>query len=150
MAGEWRRAKGKGAAVPSPPTLHPSPKRGFSLIELVISMGILSVGLVGAMRVFPMGLRASQRSELSSRSAIAAQKTLESLKLQAWGELPDGEQTAQEGDLQVTTRIASPDLDEPLTDPLRLKRVEVTVRPAQGPAARAWTFVTYLRRDTAS
>ena len=54
---------------------------GFSLIELVIAMGILSVGLVGAMRVFPIGLRASQRSELSSRAAIAAQRTLESVKL---------------------------------------------------------------------
>jgi Tfp pilus assembly protein PilV len=122
----------------------------FSLIELVISMGILSVGLVGAMRVFPMGLRASLRSEISSRSAIAAQKALESIKIQAWADLPAGERTMQDGDLQVTTRIANPELEVPLADPQRLKRVEVTIRPLQGQAGRAWTFVTYLRRDSSS
>jgi Tfp pilus assembly protein PilV len=120
----------------------------FSLIELVISMGILSVGLVGAMRVFPIGLRASQRSELSSRAAIAAQRTLESLKLKPWTELSEGQTAAQEGDLQVTTQIGRLDLAEPLADPDRLKRIEVTVRSAAAERSRALTVITYLRRDT--
>ena len=121
---------------------------GFSLIELVIAMGILSVGLVGAMRVFPIGLRASQRSELSSRAAIAAQRTLESVKLTPWAELSEGDTTTEEGDLQVTMRIGRAELPEPLTDPDRLKRVEVTIRSTQAGGSRALTFVTYLRRDT--
>ena len=110
-------------------------------------MGILSVGLVGAMRVFPMGLRASQRSELSSRAAIAAQRTLESIKLTPWTELTEGQTTAQEGDLRLTITIGRAELPEPLADPERLKRVEVTVRSTQA-VSRPMTFVTYLRRDT--
>jgi hypothetical protein len=111
-------------------------------------MGILSVGLVGAMRVFPIGLRASQRSELSSRAAIAAQRTLESVKLKPWAELSDGDTTTQEGDLQVTMRIGRAELPELLADPDRLKQVEVTIRSTQAGGSRALTFVTYLRRDT--
>ena len=111
-------------------------------------MGILSVGLVGAMRVFPIGLRASQRSELSSRAAIAAQRTLESVKLTPWLELAEGETAAPAGDLQLTTRVGRPNLAEPLVDPGRLKQVEITVRSIQATRSRPLTFVTYLRRDT--
>ena len=111
-------------------------------------MGILSVGLVGAMRVFPIGLRASQRSELNSRAAIAAQRTLESVKLTPWSELAEGETAAQDGDLQLTTRVGWPDLAEPLADPDRLKHIEVSVRSTETPHSRTLTFVTYLRRDT--
>ena len=49
----------------------------FSLVELVIAMAILGVGIVGAMRVFPIGLRASRRAEVRSRAVIVAQRTLE-------------------------------------------------------------------------
>ncbi len=111
-------------------------------------MGILSVGLVGAMRVFPIGLRASQRSELSSRAAIAAQRTIELVKLTPWSELAEGDTVAQEGDLQLTTRVGRPDLAEPLADPDRLKQIDITVRSIQTPRVRPLTFVTYLRRDT--
>ena len=111
-------------------------------------MGILSVGLVGAMRVFPMGLRASQRSEVSSRAAIAAQRTLESVKLKPWTELSEGRTEAQEGDLQVSMQVGRPEIAEPLADPDRLKRIEVTVRLTGAERSRALTFVTYLRRDT--
>ena len=125
----------------------PRPQVAFSLIELVISMGILSVGLVGAMRVFPMGLRASQRSEINSRSVIAAQRTLESIKLKPWAELADGETTVQEDDLEITTRIGVPELAEPLAEPERLKRIEVRIRaPQAADRVRSLAFATYLRR----
>ena len=117
----------------------------FSLIELVIAMAILSVGLVGAMRVFPIGLRASQRAEMSSRAAIAAQRTLESLKLKPWDELTDQETTEQDG-FHVTTRTI-PTTIEHLVDGSRLKAVEVTVRSTQSGRPRELTFVTYVRRN---
>ena len=111
-------------------------------------MGILSVGLVGAMRVFPMGLRASHRSEISSRAVIAAQRTLESIKLKPWAELAEGETAVQESDLEITTRISQPELAEPLAEPDRLKRIEVRVRaPQAADRVRSLTFVTYLHRD---
>ena len=134
-------------ANPSPFTLHPSPGQAFSLIELVIAMAILSVGLVGSMRVFPLGLRASQRAEISSRAAIAAQRAIESLKLKPWDELKEGQTTVTEGGFEVTTRIAHPTLSD-LVDPSRLKAVEVHVRSIQEGRPRELTFVTYVRRES--
>ena len=121
--------------------------RAFSLIALAIAIAILSVGLIGAMRVFPVGLRASQRSEMSSRAAIAAQRTIESLKLAPWSELAEGEKTTKEEGLEVTTRVTQP-VAEQLVDPTRLKRVEVSVRWLQDGRPRELTFVTQVRRDT--
>ena len=120
---------------------------GFSLIELMISMAILSVGLIGAMRVFPMGLRASQRAELNSRAAIVAQRTIEMLKLKPWDELALKEATSQDDGFAVTTRIGQPVI-EPLTDAGRLKTVEVSVELTQDGTPRQLVFLTYVRRDT--
>ena len=133
----------------------------FSLVELVISMAILAVGIVGAMRVFPVGLRASRRSELSSRAAILAQRTLECLKLKPWDELVEGESLqlchepsagssgAQESPFTIVPRITQPSLEH-LADASRLKAIEVTIQWTQDGRPRESTFVTYLRRDTSS
>ena len=118
---------------------------GFSLIELVISMAILSVGLVGAMRVFPLGLRASQRAESSSRAAIVAQRTIESLKLKSWDDLT-GETTVEEDGFTVITRISQPTISH-LVDPTRLKAIEVIVRSTLDGRSRELAFTTYLRHE---
>ena len=113
-------------------------------------MAILAVGLVGSMRVFPVGLRASQRAEMNSRAAIAAQRVIESLKLMTWDELRE-EQTTQAIDgFDVTTAIRQPTLEVPLIDPTRLKAVDVTVRWAQDTKPHALTFMTYIRRNDSS
>ena len=119
----------------------------FSLVELIISMAILSIGIVGAMRVFPVGLRASQRSEFNSRATIVAQRTIESLKLRPWDELAEGETTVEEDGFDVTTRISQPQVEH-LVDPSRLKMVEVVAHWVQDGRSRELTFLTYVRRDT--
>ena len=136
-----------------------SPVAAFSLVELVISMAILAVGIVGAMRVFPVGLRASRRSELSSRATILAQRTLECLKLKPWDELVEGDTLqlcrepsegasgADEARFTITPRMTQPTIEH-LTDAGRLKAVEVTIQWTQDGRSRESTFVTYLRRDT--
>ena len=129
---------------PSAFSLQPS---AFSLIELVISMAIMSVGIIGAIRVFPVGLRASQRAEMSSRATIVAQRTIEFLKLKSWDELAEGETTVTEDPFTVTTRIRSPAIGQ-LVEPTRLKAIEVTVQWTQDTRPRALTFLTYIRRET--
>ena len=128
-------------------SLQPEAWSGFTLIELVISMAILGVGLVGAMRVFPMGLRASQRAEIVSRSTITGQRVIESLKLQSWEALVEGTTKTQDGDFEVATTISQPSVEH-LEDISRLKAVEVSVRSLQSDRSHAVTFVTYLRRNT--
>ena len=60
--------------------LHAWRARGFSLIELVVALGLLGVGLVGVVRLFPVGLRASKRSEVISKATLLAQQQLEEIK----------------------------------------------------------------------
>ena len=103
----------------------------------------MSVGLVGAMRVFPLGLRASQRAEMSSRAAIVAQRTIEALKLTPWDELSAGQTLGEEDGFEVATRIHTPNVDG-LADPTQLKEVVVTVRWDQSGRSRQLVFVTHL------
>ena len=122
---------------------------GFSLLEVLIAMAILSIGIVGAFRVFPVGLRASQRAELHSRAVMAAQRTLESLKLQPWDALAEGSTTAQEDGFDVTTRVTQPTIAY-LTGADRLKAIEVTVSAPEGGRPLRLAVVTYLRRDASA
>ena len=136
------------SSVVSSPTRQPAnPPTGFSLIELVISMAILSGGVVAAMRIFPVGLRASQRAQRSSLATLAAQRTLEALKLKPWNELVETDTTTTEGEFRITTHIHTPQVAH-LMDPARLKAIEVTVEWTQEGRTRALEFVTYLRRST--
>ena len=134
--------------IPCPVPRAPCPGDGFSLIELVISLSILAIGLVGAMRVFPVGLRASQRAEMNSRAAFTAQRVIESLKLTPWDDLKEEETTTEEDGFDVTTRV-EPLALEALVDATRLRAVQITVRPKQAVGrARALTFMTYVRRES--
>lgn len=119
----------------------------FSLVELVIALAVLAVGLVGAMRVFPVGLRASQRSEMVSRAALAAQHTIESLRLQPWESLEPGEDIVEtQGPFTLTARVAQPALEH-LADATRLKSLDVTVEWTQDGRPRSVSFVTLVRRN---
>ena len=121
-------------------------RAGFSLVELVIALSILAVGLIGAMRVFPVGLRASKRTEMRSRAALVAQRTLESLKIAPWATLAEGETRQEQPPFAVVTRIAQP-RPEHLTDLGALKALQVTVEWMQEGRSRSLTFVTYVRRN---
>ena len=122
---------------------------GFSLIEVVIALAILSVGVFGAMRVFPVGLRASQRSELISRASLTAARTWESPKLQALA--PDAWETLgdvswpSEGPFEIRAMVDQPSVDG-LADPARLKRIVVTVSWTQEGRPRMLELVNYVRR----
>ena len=116
------------------------------MVELVIALSILGVGLVGAMRVFPAGLRASQRTEQRSRAALAAQRTLESLKLTPFGQLQEGETRQAQPPLTIITRI-EPRQPEHLTQAGSVKSLEVTVEWSQEGRVRSLTFVTYVRQN---
>lgn len=55
-------------------------RRGFTLIEIVISLAILAVGLVGILSLFPIGFDAARRSVNSTQVAVYAHERLEQVK----------------------------------------------------------------------
>ena len=131
-------------------SLEPRAARGFSLVELAISIGILSVGLVGAIRVFPVGLRASQRAEVLSRATLVGERTLELLKLNSWEELGQMAQegsTTVEGSFEVTVIVDEP-VVEGVIDPSRLKRIAVRVSWIQEGRLRSLTLLTYRQQPS--
>ncbi len=125
---------------------RPTTARGFSLIEVIISIAILSVGLIGAIRVFPVGLRASQRSALISRGTLVVQRTIEGLKLRPWDQLNEAVPVEHDDPFEVHVSVDQPEV-EGLVDPTRLKRVQVTVSWEQEGHTRSLTAVTYLSRN---
>src|SRR3954471_21037331 len=67
--------------VPSPQSLVPSPhlRRGLSLTEVLISMGILTLGLLGVASVFPVGSLYMQKADISDRGSAIAQSVMNDL-----------------------------------------------------------------------
>ncbi len=55
-------------------------RKGFTLIEIVISLAILAVGLVGILSLFPIGFDAARRSVNSTQVAIYGHNHLEELR----------------------------------------------------------------------
>ena len=118
------------------------------MVEVVIAIAILAGGLIGAVRVFPVGLRASQRSEWMSRATLEGERTLEPLKLNTWEELVMGQTTTvTDGPFQMATTVDQPAVAG-LLDPARLKRLSVTVSWTQEGRARSLTMVSYVCRPT--
>lgn len=124
-------------------------RRAFSLVEIIVSLAILSIGLVGAIRVFPVGLRASQRAEMVSRATLIAERTLEMLKLSTWDELAVGTTTEQDAPFDMTVAIDQPAV-EGLVDASRIKRLSVTVNWVQDGRVRSVTAVTLVHGTSES
>jgi hypothetical protein len=70
---EERRAKSKEHS-PSPFPLSPSPfRRGISLTEVLISLGILTIGLLGVAALFPVGSYYMQKGDIAQNGSAIAQ-----------------------------------------------------------------------------
>src|SRR6476646_4223806 len=53
-----------------------SARRGLSLTEVLISMGILTLGLLGVASVFPVGSFYMQKAEISDKGSAIAQSVM--------------------------------------------------------------------------
>lgn len=58
----------------------PSKKSAFSLIEIVLALGVISFALVGIMGLFPVALRSAQESQRETRAALIAQQIFSDLR----------------------------------------------------------------------
>jgi hypothetical protein len=60
-------------------TPHSTLPRGLSLTEVLISMGILTLGLLGVASVFPVGSFYMQKAEISDKASAIAQSVMNDL-----------------------------------------------------------------------
>lgn len=135
--------------------------KGFTLLEIVIALAILTIGLVGVLALFPTGLRASKRGGDFTSAAIAAQQVMETIKRAGFsaysaGQYPPGftgpgeavsAYTHDEGS-QTTASTALPEgfswASSVVNDVSNLRQVTVSIYWIDRGGYRQENFVTYL------
>ena len=124
-------------------------KKGFSLLELIIAIGVLAIGLVGVLQIFPIGLRASYRSGMLTKAAFLAQNKMEEVKMSGFDAIialpPKILLSGTEGDFDWGIFIDEVGLDgvESSDD---IRKVTVTVSWIERQRRRSKDFVTYVIR----
>jgi prepilin-type N-terminal cleavage/methylation domain-containing protein len=68
------------------PLSHPSRRRGFTLIEVMVSLGILSVGLLSMARLQAFGLHSNQGARATMRATQLAEELRGGMDLLAYGD----------------------------------------------------------------
>ena len=61
------------------PTYH-ALSRGFSLIEVVLALGVIAFALVGIMGLFPVAMKSAQESQRETRATLIAQQIFSDLR----------------------------------------------------------------------
>ncbi|MBU1062475.1 MAG: prepilin-type N-terminal cleavage/methylation domain-containing protein [Candidatus Omnitrophica bacterium] len=126
-----------------------SKRNGFSLLELIIAIGVLSIGLVGVLQIFPIGLRASYRSGMLTKATFLAQNKMEELNMadfEAIAELPSKiPLSGTEGNFDWEIFIDEVILDG-LQDSDNIKKVTINIKWLERNRTRSKDFVTYITK----
>ena len=108
------------------------PERGTTLIELMVSLVVLSIGVLGVSQLFPTGTRVQVQDRIRTEASQLAREKIEQLSNVATsdpamtaGRHPGGGATEKLGDVGKLERYYDV---EPLPAPLdNLKRITVSV-----------------------
>jgi hypothetical protein len=60
-------------------------RQGISLLEVLVSIFIVSVGLLGVISLFPVGLQTAQRGLIAERAAVVGRTALKEFLTRGWG-----------------------------------------------------------------
>ena len=123
-------------------------ERGFTLIEILVAIGILALGITAVLFLFAMGARSHRRATLRTQAALLAEAVVN--RLQA--EFP------QAAEPQTITNATDPDFPgftydvsfSPLDDNAQYYKVTVVVRWGEpglpGTERDSETFATVLHQ----
>jgi len=125
-------------------------QKGFSLLELIIAIGVLAIGLVGVLQIFPVGLRASYRSGMITKAAFLAKNKTEGAKIAGFDALtelpPKIPLSGTEGDFEWEIFIDEIEL-EGLESTDDIRKLTVTVNWIERNRKRSKDFITYVTRE---
>lgn len=134
-----------------------SERRGFSLVELLVSMTIFSFGVLGGVALLETGYRWEGRAELSTQVTVAAEMKIEDLKALAGTELPDTVELSLGGDLDadVSAHWDTVELDGRLfhrrwtvgIGPSGTRTLTVRAQPAKPAAPQRAELTTHVMHD---
>ena len=114
-----------------------------------MAMAIMAIGIIGVVRLLPVGLRASKSSEMMSKAAFLAQEKMEGLKLAGFAVLSEPEPSVplegEEGDYSWQAEVLEVSL-EGLGSSEDIRQLRMTVSWEEKGKTQAQSFVTYVGR----
>jgi len=112
-----------------------------------MAMAIMAIGIIGVVRLLPVGLRASKSSEMLTRAAFLAQEKMEALKLAGFDELsapnPSIEMEGEEGGYAWAADVSEIELDG-LTNSQDIRSLSLSVSWEEKGKTRSQEFITYI------
>ncbi len=112
-----------------------------------MAMAIMAIGIIGVVRLLPVGLRASKSSEMMSKAAFLAQKKMEELKLAGFDELSSPNPTialeGEEGGHSWVAEVSEIEL-EGVYNSDDVRQLALTVSWEEKGKTRSQDFVTYI------
>ncbi len=113
--------------------------RGFSLIELMVSITILGVGILSLAGLFPMAMQRVSAGDMASRATFVAESKIEELKRVPWDQLTTtaGIDTLHAAFQRTWTVVE----DEPV---IGMKQVQVTVVWTDNKGSRNVSLSSFL------
>lgn len=122
-------------------------KKAFTLIEIIMAMAILTIGIIGVVRLLPVGLRASKSAEILSKAAFLAQEKLEELKLAGFEQLslpgPSIPLAGEQGQYSWAAEVGEVSLAG-VSNPQDIRRLSLRVSWQERGNSRSQDFVTYI------
>lgn len=108
-------------------------QKGFTLIETLVALAVITIGLVVVLQVFPFGFSVERNSQLETQATLCAQEKIESLLSKSFSELSIG--TVVESSLPIpferfSRTIKTSFVDASLQESgsaTALKKIEATV-----------------------
>lgn len=120
-------------------------RAGFTVIEIIMAMAILAVGVIGVVRLLPVGLRASRSAEMMSKAAFVAQEKLEEIKLSGFEGITEGGAilSGEEGAYVWEADVSNVSLDG-LFSSANIRQVNLVVQWQERGNTRSQEFITYI------
>ncbi len=108
-------------------------KNGFTLVEAIVAVGIITIGLVAVLQVFPVGFSVEKHSQMETQAVLAGQEKIEALLAESFSELAIGAiiENSLSFPYELFSRTAKVSyVDANLNEsanPTGLKKIEITV-----------------------
>ena len=109
--------------------------KGFTLIELMVAIFILTAGIVAVLSAFPLGVRIGKSAEMTTVATQLGQAKMEEIISKSYGDISSGTTTEDYGeisDFPSYKRITQVSYYDPVNSTttesdLRIKKIKVTV-----------------------
>lgn len=108
-------------------------EKGFTLLEAMIAILVLTIGIVAVLQIFPLALSIEKASQMRTQAIELAQEKIEEKTSKSYWDIPTGTSTEAElsspfEDFSRETKVSFVDSDfQESPSDTGLKKIEVTV-----------------------